>query len=125
MAARAVDDAARGRTGVGKVNPALLPKHVGMAPAVPPPEEPPKFENVEQEIAWYEKKLGKASEEVEARKKNVERLNKTRQRAEDSPDPSAALARYEKTEKVVQGNLAQAEKKVGDIEKKLASLRGQ
>ena len=125
VAARAVDDATPGSSVKGKVNPALLPKKVGMAPGIPQEEPPPKFDNVEEEIAWYEKKLEKANTQLEARERNVERLNKSKQKAEDSPDPGPALARYEKSKKIVEGNLEKAKTKVAEIEKKLSELRGE
>lgn len=123
VAARTVDDATPRSSAVGKVNPALLPKKVGMAPGIPQEEPPPKFDNVQDEIAFYEKRLEKAKEELGNREKNVERLAKTKQAAEDSPDPTAAMARYEKSKKIVEDNLAKAKKKVADIEEKIASLR--
>ncbi len=125
VAARSVDDARPGSSAVGKVNPALLPKKTGMAPGIPQEEPPPKFKSTEEEIAWYENKLTKANEELGNRKKNVERLAKTKQKAEDSPDSGPAMARYEKSKKIVEGNLAKAEAKVAEIEKKLEELRGQ
>lgn len=125
VAARAVDDATPGASIKGKVNPALLPKKVGMAPGIPEEEPPPKFDNVEDEIAWYEKKLEKANTQLQARERNVERLLKVKQKAEDSPDPTAALARYEKSKRVVEQNLEKAKAKVADIETKLAELRGE
>lgn len=125
VAARAVDDATPGSSAVGKVNANLLPKKVGMAPGLPQEEPPPKFDNVEEEIAWYEKRLEKANEQLENRKKNMERLAKTKQTAEESPDPGPALARYEKSKKIVEGNLKKAEAKVAEIETKLSELRGE
>jgi hypothetical protein len=125
VAARAVDDATPGSSVSGKVNPALLPKKVGMAPGLPQEEPPPKFENVEDEIAWYENKLEKANTQLEARERNVERLAKSKQKAEDSPDPGQALVRYERSKKIVEGNLEKAKTKVAEIEKKLSELRGE
>ena len=103
----------------------MLPKSVGMAPGLPEEEPPPKFKNVDDEIAWYEKKLDTASTQVEARRKNTARLTKMKEKAEDSPDPGAAMARYEKSKKIVEDNLTKAEAKVATIEKKLAELRGE
>ena len=125
VAARTVDDATPGSSAVGKINPSLLPKNVGMAPGIPQEEPPPKFNNVEDEIAFYEKRLEKARTELESREKNVERLAKTKQAAEDSPDPAAAMARYEQSKKIVEDNLAKAKKKIADLEEKLTSLRDQ
>lgn len=125
VAARAVDDATPGGSASGKVNPRMLPKSVGMAPGLPEEEPPPKFKNVEDEIAWYETKLDTANTQVDARRKNVARLTKMKEKAEDSPDPSTAMARYEKSKKIVEDNLRKAEAKVAKIEKKLAELRGE
>lgn len=125
VAARTVDDATPGSSASGKVNPRMLPKSVGMAPGLPVDEPPPKFKNVDDEIAWYETKLDSASTQVEARQKNAARLVKMKEKAEDSPDPGTAMARYEKSKKIVEGNLAKAEAKVATIEKKLAELRGE
>ncbi len=125
VAVRAVDDATPGGSAVGKVNPRMLPKSVGMAPGLPEEEEPPKFKDVQDEIAWYETKLQTANTQVEARRKNAARLTKMKEKAEDSPDPGGALARYEKSKKIVEGNLTKAEAKVATIEKKLSELRGE
>ncbi len=123
---RSVDDATPSATASrGKVNPKLLPKRVGMAPGMPTEEPPPKFNNVEDEIAWYEAKLTRAEGDVMAREKNVARLAKTKQRAEDSPDPGPALAKYEQDKKIVESNLAKAKAKVEEFETKLAELRGE
>jgi len=125
VGARAVDDATPGASAPsGKVNPRLLPKNVGMAPGIPQEEPPPKFDNVDDEIAWYEKKLEKANTQLDGRKKNVERLAKAKQKAEDSDDPGA-MARYEQSKKIVEGNLTKAESRVSEIEKKLSELRGE
>ncbi|MEM6292910.1 MAG: hypothetical protein AAGA54_16665 [Myxococcota bacterium] len=126
VGARAVDAATPGASATkGKVNPKVLPTGMGMAPGVPVEEPPPKFKNVEDEIAWYETKLDKANEMVESRQKNVERLAKAKQKAEDSPDPGPAMAKYESSKRIVEANLAKAEAKVSEIEKKLADLRGE
>ena len=125
VAARTVDDATPGGSASGKVNSRMLPKSVGMAPGLPEEEPPPKFKNVQDEIAWYETKLDTASTQVDARRKNAERLKKMKEKAEESPDPGTALARYEKSKKIVEDNLARAEAKVATIEKKLAELRGE
>lgn len=125
VAARSVDDATPGGSASGKVNPRMLPKSVGMAPGLPEEEPPPKFKNVEDEIAWYETKLDTANTQVDARRKNAARLKKMKEKAEDSPDPSTAMARYEKSKKIVEDNLRKAEAKVATIEKKLAELRGE
>lgn len=126
VAARAVDDATPGSAAVaGKVNPRMLPKSVGMAPGLPTEEPPPKFKNVQDEIAWYETKLDTASAQVKARQKNAARLAKMKEKAEDSPDPGTAIARYEKSKKIVEDNLTKAEAKVATIEKKLVELRGE
>lgn len=125
VAARSVDDATPGNSAAGRVNPRLLPKSVGMAPGIPEDEPPPKFNNVQDEITWYEGRLDTATTQLESRRKNTERLAKIKQTAEGSADPGPALARYEKSKKIVEENLAKAEAKVATIEKKLAELRGQ
>lgn len=125
VGARSVDDATPGTSAKGKVNPRLLPKRVGMAPSVPAPEPPPKFNNVDEEIAWYEKKLEIANGLVASRQKGIDRLPRAKQRAEDSEDPTKALAKYEASKKIVESNFAKAQAKVSDIEKKLAELRGE
>ncbi len=126
VGARSVDAATPGASASqGKVNPRVLPKGMGMAPGVPVEEPPPKFKNVDDEIAWYEARLDKANEMVESRQKNVARLAKAKQNAEDSPEPGPAMAKYESSKRIVEANLAKAEAKVSEIEKKLAELRGE
>ncbi len=123
---RAVDEPTPGALAAqGKVNAKLLPSRVGMAPGIPVEEPPPKFNNVQDEIAWYEKRLVRAEAEVQAREKNVSRLAAAKRRAEDDPQPDAALAKFEADKKIVEGNLAKAKAKVDQVENKLAELRGE
>jgi hypothetical protein len=116
-------DAADRGVKYGKVNPAVKLPAVGIAPGVPPPEEPPDFKNKEQEIAWYEKKLDQAMELRETRKKNVDHLPKVRERIEASDNPQEELATFESREKIVEENYAKAQERVEEIEAKLAELR--
>lgn len=96
-----------------------------MAPSVPAEEPPPKFESVDDEISWYEGKLERANSLLATRNKNLKRLDRIKQNAEESDNPSGALARYESSKKIVEKNLASAQAKVAELEQKLADLRGQ
>ncbi len=126
VGARPVDAATPAASAaVGRVNPALKPQGLGMAPAVPQEEPPPKFNNVQEEIDWYEGRLSTANTHLEKRRENAGRLPRAKQRAEDSANPTQALANFEKRKKIVESNVTKAEAKVAEIEKKLAELRGE
>jgi len=117
-------DEAKGRP-EPRVNPAIKLPTVGMAPGAPPkPEEPPDFKSVEEEIAWYEKKLEAAQKDLAMRKTAMERLARAKERAEQSDNPEEALAVFEKRKQRVEDNHRQAEKRVEELEKKLEELRG-
>jgi len=117
-------DEAQGR-GEPRVNPAIKLPAVGMAPGpAPQPEEPPEFQSVEEENAWYEKKLEAAEASLAMRKKAVERLPKARERAEQAANPEEAIAVFEKRKQRVEENHHHAEKRVAELEKKLEQLRG-
>ena len=107
-----------------KMNPAIkLPQGIGLAPGVPKEEPPPKFETTEEEIAWYEAKLSRAETHLEMRRKATERLERWRKKAEESDD-QAKLAQYDQRAEVVTENFKRAQKKVKDLEDKIAELRG-
>ena len=121
--ARAVDDPIT-RPRPPKVNPALpIPEGIGPAPGVPEPEVIPDFDNVAEEIAYYEKKLDQAIEMRDQRALFVERLDRARERAEQSDNPQRDLEVFEGRKKIVEDNLTSAQKKVEDLETKLAELR--
>jgi hypothetical protein len=117
-------DEAEGRA-QPRLNPAIqLPSAGGLAPEVPaPPEEPPDFETVEEEIAWYEKRLADARSKLEMRTRAVEHLAKSRERAEQSANPNEALAVFEKRKARVEDNHRIAEDRVRELEIKLDELR--
>lgn len=135
VGARNVDEASRaeggelqaGKSGTEyKLNPAIrLPRGMGLAPAVPAEEPPPKFETKEEEIEWWEAKLDRASTQLEMRTKATARLAKWKERAEASENPDEELARYEQRAEVVNENLRKAQEKVAELEKKLAELKGE
>jgi hypothetical protein len=127
--ARNVDEASRNDPSSDaetefKLNPAVrLPRGIGMAPGVPPEEPPPKFDTKEEEIAWWEAKLGRANTQLEMRKKATERLAKWKERAEQSDNPDQELARYDQRAEVVNENYKKAQAKVAELEKKVEELR--
>lgn len=122
--ARAVDDPIR-RAPEPRLNPAVqfMPEGVGQAPGIPEPEVVPDFDDVEEEIAYYERKLELAIVMRDKRQQFVERMDKVRERAEQSADPQQALETLEGRKKIVDENLAKAQQKVDEIEAKLADLR--
>ena len=131
IARRDADDPARAGGEEGqieakyKMNPAIkLPQGIGLAPGVPKDEPPPKFETTEEEITWYEQKLVRAETHLEMRRKATERLERWRKKAEESDDQTK-LAQYDKRAEVVNENYKRAQKKVKDIEAKIAELRGE
>lgn len=114
-------DEAKGRPETRR-NPAVKLPSVGMAPGpAPQPEEPPDFKSVEEEIAWYEKKLEAAENNLAMRKTAIERLPRAKERAEQA-GPEQAEA-FEQREKRVKENLEHAEKRVAELEAKLEELR--
>jgi hypothetical protein len=120
---RAVDDPIQ-RPRESKLNPAIaFPEGIGAAPGMPEPEVVPDFDNVEQEIAYYEKKLEHAIELRDQRAQFVERLGRARERAEQSANPQQELEVFEGRKKIVEDNLTTAQKKVDELEAKLADLK--
>jgi hypothetical protein len=122
--ARAYDDPSR-PPGKPQINPAVKLPAVGMAPSVPPKEEPPAFANRQEEIAWYERKLEQAIKARDSREKFAERLPQIRKRIEQSDNPKEGLAAFEGRKKIVEDNFTKAKAKVEEIEQKLRELRGQ
>ncbi len=122
VAARRVDDARR--PAAPRRNPAVQLPPVGLAPAVPPDEEPPEFSSKAEAIAWYEKKLEQAIKMREARKKFADRLPEIEARIKKGPNPESRLETFEQRRKVVEDNYEAARKHVEELEKKLAELRG-
>jgi len=110
-----------------RMNPAIkLPANNGMAPAMPEaaPKDPPPEATDPEKIAFYEKRLELAVRLRDNRKKFADRLPKTKERIEASPNPAASLATYEQRKKIVEDNYAKAQADVEDIEAKLSELRG-
>ncbi|MBC8069325.1 MAG: hypothetical protein IAG13_13400 [Deltaproteobacteria bacterium] len=111
--------------GSGRRNPAVKLPSVGMAPDMPPKDEPPPtFASKADEIAWYEVRLANAQKQLEARKKFVDRLPAARERIENGPDAAKQLEAFEGRTKIVQSNYDRAQTAVGEIELKLKQLRG-
>jgi hypothetical protein len=107
-----------------KLNPAVrLPEGIGNAPAMPEPEVVPDFDTLEEEVAYYEKKLALAIEARDRREKNVARMETVRQRAEQSANPEQELEVFESRKKIVEDNFAKAQEKVDELEAKLDDLR--
>ena len=120
---READKANANRAVEARVNPAIKLPAPGMAPSVPPPEEPPMFTTREEEIAWYERKLETAIQMRESRKKFADRLPKVRERIERSDNPDAQLEAFESRKKIVEQNYEKAQQRVEELEQKLADLR--
>jgi hypothetical protein len=120
---RAVDEPTRPAV-QPKLNPAIQLPEGGAAPAMPEPEVVPDFDDVEEEIAYYEKKLALATEALERRQKNAEYMETAvRQRVEQSPHAEQEAEVYESRKKIVDDNLATAQRKVEELEAKLEELR--
>lgn len=121
---REVDDPSR-RAPNPRINPKVrLPQGAGIKPGPPPePEAPPEFENSEEEVAWYQAKLERAVANRDKRKVFAERLPKVRERIEQGENAEKQLEAFEGRKKIVEENLAKAEKEVEELEAKLAELR--
>lgn len=126
IAAREVDDPARrADRSRGKLNPAVKLPPMGMAPEVPAQsDEPPDFASVEEEIAWYERKLDEAERMLDYRKKFAERLPQVREKLEKGDNPEQQLAAFESRKKQVEENYEKAQARVEEIEAKLSELKG-
>jgi len=118
-------DAAKGNPG-SRINPRVRLANVGMAPqsTAPKPDKPPVFDNAAEEIAWLEKKLGRAEQAQADRKLNVDRLVGVKQRIEEGPNAEKGLRDFEGRKKIVQDNYDRAVVKVQELEDKIAALRG-
>jgi hypothetical protein len=118
---RDADEAVRRRQS-GAVRVAHVPE-LPTLPA-PPPEAIPDFKDKAEEIAYYERKLEVAKRSREQRLEFINRLPQAQRRAEQSDDPEAARANFERTRDVVEKNYRIADDKVKELERKLAQLRG-
>ncbi|GEM_PF-1905376 len=115
--ARSIDNASNPR-----MSSALSHAVANLAPHAKP-EGPPAFDTPEQEIAWYQKQLSLAQQELENRKRYVDRLPGQRERLAGDPNAKARLEQFERTEKNVHDSLARAQRKVEALRNKLAELQ--
>lgn len=111
-------DPAEGRV-AGHINPSLQTTSRTVAPARPPKPEPSSFASAAEEIAYYEKRLVLAREDLETRAKFLERMKKVKEDARTHGD----LAKAEARGVIVQQNYDKAASDVAELEKKLAELR--
>ncbi len=111
-------DPAEGRV-TGRINPALQTTSRTMAPARPPTPEPTSFNSAAEEIAYYEKRLDLARDNLETRTRFLGRMKKIKEEARTHADQDKAEARG----KIVQENYDKAVAAVAELEKKLAELR--
>jgi hypothetical protein len=124
--ARAADDA-RGSGPAHapkyRVNPRLKPSTAfGMSPN-PPSNEPPTFDDADEELAYWEMQLSEAKRILAMRERAIERLPRVREQLEKGSDPAAALAAFEKREKIVHENVGKQRDKVAELEEKVSALR--
>lgn len=112
------NDPAEGRV-TARVNPALSMPNRGMAPPKSPTPEPTSFPSAAAEIAYYEKKLEEARNDLTARTTFLERMKRMKENAKTPAD----VTRAESRSVVVQQNYDKAKQKVADLEQKLATLR--
>ena len=101
-----------------QVTPGLLAPTNGLATMPAPKPEPTSFPSAAAEIAYFEKKLVQAREDLAARTTFLERMKKQKDNA-----PISELERMNQRGKVVQDNYDKAVVKVGELEKKVAELK--
>ncbi|NJK32469.1 MAG: hypothetical protein HC927_08680 [Deltaproteobacteria bacterium] len=126
VAARQADAPNTAKTEGPKVNPRIANAIVtgGMSSA-PPKEEPSSFGSSAEEIAYWEGELREANRMLEIRERAVESIPKTEEAIRNGNDPVNGLKEFEKRKEVVKANLEKAQKRVEDVEAKLAELRGE
>lgn len=130
VAARPIDAPSRkAAPGSARINPAVKPVGMGMAPQGIPQrdDKPPEGASTDELINWYEKKLTVAQRMLESRQTFKDRLPQIQERIEnsDSPERDKQLEAFEGRKKLVEKNYETAKQKVEDIEAKLVELRGE
>ena len=127
VAAREADEA----KGASRVNPRIKPRinprlrpatEFGMSPN-PPSNEPPEFNDPDEEIAYWETQLSEAERVLEMREKAIDRLPKIKEQIMAGNDPEGGLAAFEKREQVIHENLAKQRDKVAEVSEKLEALK--
>lgn len=108
--------------GKARVNPGLVPIGPGsntMAPPRKPKPEPTSFPSAGAEIAYWEKKLALAQQELTQRTLFLERMKKVKENARTSEQIETA----ERRGVIVQKNYDDAKKHVEELEQKVAGLK--
>mgnify|MGYP000140193722 CR=1 FL=1 len=111
-------DPAQGRV-APRVNPAIGAASRSMAPSRPPKPEPTGFRSAEAEIAYFEKKLEQARNDLKARTTFLERMNRIKENAKTLAEQDRAASRGV----IVQQNYDKAKQVVAELEEKVAGLR--
>lgn len=125
VAGRNVDDPTQpGAANEPRLNPRIAGSIVtgGMAPGKKP--EPTSFASVDDEITYWEDELREANRMLEIRERAVEHIPQVEESIRNGNDPVNGLKEFEVRKKVVSDNLERAKKRVGEVEDKLAKLRG-
>ncbi|HEY8376847.1 MAG TPA: hypothetical protein VIK91_10175 [Nannocystis sp.] len=115
-------DPHRGGGGQRRVNPIFLPEGTAgttLAPPKKPKPEPTSFPSASAEIAYWEKKLDLARDELSRRTMFWERM----QRAKEEARTSEQIETAERRSKIVEKNYLDQKKIVEDLEKKVADLK--
>lgn len=110
-------DPAEGRM-TPQVTPGLLAPTNGLATMPAPKPEPTSFPSAEAEIAYFEKKLVQAREDLAARTTFLERMKKTL--------AEGAISEHDRNTqraKIVQSNYDKAQARVTELEQKVADLK--
>lgn len=127
VAARAVDKPSNSNRVQPKLNPRVANAIVGggMAPEkAEDDEEPTSFDSKEDEIVYWEDQLREANRMLEIRERAVEHIPRIEEKIREGNDPVNGLADFERRKQVVKDNLEKAQKRVTEVEDKLAALRG-
>lgn len=110
------------RGGKARINPLLTPAGsagTNLAPPRKPKPEPTSFPSASAEIAYWEKKLAAAQQELAQRTLFLERMKKVKENARTSEQIETA----ERRGVIVQKNYDDQKKIVEDLEQKVAGLK--
>jgi len=122
VAAREADEAKAAPAKKYKVNPRLRPAtQMGMSPN-PPSNEPPEFNDADEELEYWRTQLSEAKRVLGLREKAIERLPQIREQIMAGNDPEGGLKAFEKRETVIHDNLGKQKDKVKELEEKVGAL---
>lgn len=123
--ARQADEAKGAPRKQVRINPRLRPAtQLGMSPN-PPSNEPPEFNDADEELEYWRIQLSESKRVLGMREKAIERLPQIKEQIMAGNDPEAGLQAFERREEVIYENLGKQKDKVKELEEKVGALEEQ